>query len=104
MPEPGTPERAELDKEAKDRDDREKADRQRVLDEGRKRAKELSERFAAWYYVVPGDNFRDIVLDRASLVRKKSDKPSSPPPQFPGFPGAGGPGGGMPFRLPSGHP
>ena len=89
MPEPGTPEREELDKAEKARADREQADRDRKIEEGRKKARELSGRFAAWYYVVPGDNFRDIVLDRASLVRKKSDKPTGPPPSFPGFPGAG---------------
>lgn len=107
MPEPGTPERAELDKQEQARSEKEKAAREKKVEDGRKLARELSDRFAAWYYVVPGDNFRDIVLDRADLVRKKSDKPTAPPPSFPGFPGAGGPGGpggGMPFRLPSGHP
>jgi len=112
MPEPGTAERAEMDKKAQEKADREQAERDRKLEEGRKRAKELSDRFAAWYYVVPGDNFRDIVLDRAALVRKKSDKPATPPPSFPGFPGGddgvgagfGAPGGRKPIRLPAGHP
>ena len=43
-----------------------------------KKVKELTDRFADWYYVTPGDSFRSIALDRAALVkasRKKSPRP-----------------------------
>jgi hypothetical protein len=91
-------ERADKEKADKEKADREKADFERKVADGQKRAKELTDRFAAWYYVVPGDAFRSVVLDRAALVRKKSDtKPPAGPGAFPSFPGA--PGG---FPPPSG--
>ena len=100
QPEPGSAAARELEKAAQDRATRLKAETDRKIADGRKRAAELSERFLAWYYVVPGDNFRDIVLDRAALLRKKSDKPETPAstPSIPGFGGPSFPG------LPPGHP
>ncbi len=85
-----------------------RAEYQRKLDQGKTRAAELSGRFAAWYYVVPGDSYRNLVLNRASLVHPKPD-PAAPPTGggFP-MPGPGGPfGGGHPFGdlpAPSGRP
>jgi hypothetical protein len=69
--------------------------------EGRKRAQELTDRFAAWYYVTPGDSFRSISLDRDALI-------TDPKPKASNIPGPGGPGGfpggagGFPggFQLP----
>ena len=105
QPDPGSPEAKEMEKSARERADREQAERDRKVAEGKKRAKELADRFLAWYYVVPGDNFRDIVLTRAALLRKISDRPAAPaaPPSFPGLGGPGGFGGAMP-GLPPGHP
>jgi hypothetical protein len=77
---------------------REKEDYEKKLADGRKRAKELSDLFAEWYYVVPGDAYRKIILDRAHLTRTKGQTPPAAPPDFPGLPGLGGsspPGGGL---------
>jgi hypothetical protein len=81
--EPDDPKRAVAEKEAKDKADRATADHERKLKEGRDRTKELAERFAAWYYVIPGDSFRSIMLDRTALVQKKGAKPASPPGGLP---------------------
>jgi len=68
------------------------------VEAGRGRVEKLSKRFAPWYYVVPGDDYRAMLMDRNALVRLK------PPP---GQPEAGaampfGRGGSQPpFRLPS---
>ncbi|HWE36840.1 MAG TPA: DUF4340 domain-containing protein [Isosphaeraceae bacterium] len=87
--------------------DREREDHERKVVDGRKRVDELTDRFAAWYYVVPGEAFRGVNLDRAALVRPRSANPS-PSGGFPGLPpGFGGPGGlppGLGGGLPPGHP
>ena len=73
-----------------------KEDRDRQVADARKKAKDLSDRFAAWYYVTPGDSYRTIVQDRANLIRDKSARPTPPPGGpggRPGFPG----GMGLPF-------
>ena len=100
---PDDPKRVAELKAAKDKADREQAERENQLAEASKKVKDLTDRFADWYYVTPGDSFRAIALDRASLVRPKTEpKPTEgggPPGGFnlPGFPG-GAPGGlpGMP--------
>lgn len=75
------------EKAKKEKAEREKADYDKKIAEGEKRAKELTDRFAAWYYVTPGDSFRSINLDRAALI-------TDPKPQAPaGMPGGGFPGG-----------
>ena len=68
----------------------------RKVADGQKRAKELSDRFAAWYYVTPGDSYRTIVQDRPNLIRDKGSKPPTPPargrggiPGMPNIPGLG---------------
>lgn len=38
---------------------------------GKKHAKELSDRFAQWYYVIPGQTYAKIHLDRKQIVKKK---------------------------------
>lgn len=86
-------------KKAKEEADRLKAEHDRKLEEGRKRAQELTDRFAAWYYVIPGDGFRNVMLNREALVRKKQDKPATQPTSpFPP------PSGSMPGGLPPFHP
>ena len=77
---------------------REKADYEKKIADGKKRAEELTDRFASWYYVTPGDSFRSINLDRAALVVDEKPKAEGGPG---GFPGAGGFPGGMP-SLPGG--
>ncbi|OJW05535.1 MAG: hypothetical protein BGO49_02105 [Planctomycetales bacterium 71-10] len=78
--------------------EREKADYDKKLADGEKRAKELTDRFAAWYYVTPGDSFRSINLDRAALVTDPKPKAATIPGPG-GFPGGAG---GLPpgFQLP----
>jgi hypothetical protein len=80
-------ERADRDKSRKEKADRDKADYDRKVADGKKKAEDLANRFARWYYVVPGDAFRSIALNRETLVRPKQDKPASspsfPPPATP---------------------
>ena len=63
---------------------------------GQKHAKELSDRFAQWYYVIPGQTYAKIHLDRSQIVKKKEppkdadghdhdhDAPDACPPVRPG--------------------
>jgi hypothetical protein len=88
-----------------DREARKKADYDKKIADGQARAKELTDRFAAWYYLVPGDAFHSVELDRASLIREKP--PTTPDPAAGGLPpGFSMPGGGLPpgFQMPAGHP
>jgi hypothetical protein len=85
------PKRVAEEKAVKDEADRAKADYDRKLAEGKDRAKELTDRFAGWYYVTPGDSFRSIMLDRAALVRKKSDQATTSPGAFPPSSGSAAP-------------
>ncbi len=59
--------RAEIEKENKRR--QEEYDAKVVA--GKKHAKELSDRFAQWYYVIPGQTYAKIHLDRKDIVKKK---------------------------------
>ena len=78
----------------------------RKVEEARKKAQELTERFAGWYYLVPGDAFRDVMLNRASLIKKKDAAAPASPGGLQGFPGLPGGRGGFPggLNLPNGHP
>ncbi len=103
---PDDPKRIAEEKAAKEKTDAEKAAREKQLAEAEKKVKALSDRFAGWYYVTPGDSFRAIQLDRAALIHPKPPEGSAPPGgnpsfNFPGMPG--GAGGGLP-ELPPGHP
>lgn len=87
------PKRVADENAAKEKASRDKAERDRKISEAEQKVKALSDRFADWYYVTPGDSFRAIALDRASLVRPKQDKPDGGPPGssdlptgFPGLP------------------
>ncbi len=77
----------------KSKADREKAQYEAKLKEGKDRAAELSARFAPWYYVVPGAAYRSLVMDRAALVHPKAPPGRGPNPG--GFPP--GMGGADPF-------
>ena len=79
-----------------------KADRDRQIADGQKRAKELSDRFSPWYYVTPGESYKTIVADRTNLTRDKGSRPMPAPggrgglpPGMPAMPGLEGliPGG-----------
>ena len=41
---------------------------------GQKHVKDLNDRFAQWYYVIPGDVYGKIHLDRNAIVKKKEPK------------------------------
>jgi Domain of unknown function (DUF4340) len=81
-------------KAAKEKAEKRKAEQDKLIADGQKRAKELSDRFAAWYYVTPGDSYRTIMQDRDKLVRDKGT----------GAPKPGGRPGGFPGGLPGGFP
>src|SRR5208337_1204791 len=95
-PDPNDPKYLAEQKQAKERAEREQKDYEKKIADGKKRVAELTDRFAAWYYVTPGDSFRSINLDRAALVRPKKAESANPPgggtPSFPrgtpSFPGA----------------
>ncbi len=91
---PDDPKRIAEEKEAKEKDDRKKADEEKRITDARKRVQDLTDRFADWYYVTPGESFRSIVLDRAALTRPKGAAPAAGAapamPNIPGFPGIPG--------------
>lgn len=58
--------------------------------EGRKRVKELSERFAGWYYVITAESFEKFQITRESAVEPKTAAPA--PGAAPGPGGLGVPG------------
>ena len=65
-----------------------KADHDKKIADGQKRVEELTDRFANWYYVTPGDSFRSIALDRKALLKAKQDKPARRADAgMPGMPG-----------------
>ncbi len=54
--------------------------RQKDLDNARKRATELQARYEKWYYIVGDEDYRKAYLDRAALVRPKQAKPEDKKP------------------------
>jgi hypothetical protein len=74
---PDDPKRVAEEKALKEKDEQRKADRERKLKEGRDRAEELAQRFADWYYVISGESYRSIMLDRDALARAKVNPPNS---------------------------
>jgi hypothetical protein len=96
---PDDPKRIAEEKAEKEKRERETAEYKKRAEDGQKRVKELTDRFAGWYYVTPGDSFRSIALTRADLTRKKDEKkPAGDGGGMPNFPG-------LPQGLtPPGHP
>jgi len=92
----------EAQKEAEEKAEGEKKAYEKKLEDGKKRVQELTDRFAAWYYVTPGASFRSINLDKAALVTDKKPEggPQGLPAGFPGLPG--GLPGGEPPSFPHG--
>ena len=70
-PDPKDPKYIAEQKEAKEKAERDQKDYEKKIEDGKKRVEELTDRFAAWYYVTPGDSFRSINLDRTALVKPK---------------------------------
>jgi hypothetical protein len=90
-PNPNDPKYLAEQKEAKEKAERDQKDYEKKIADGKKRAQELTDRFAAWYYLTPGDSFRSINLDRTALVRPKKAETGAPGgaganPSFPGLP------------------
>lgn len=96
-PDPNDPKYIADQKQAKEKADREQKDYDKKIEDGQKKAQELTDRFAAWYYVTPGDSFRSINLDRPGLVKPKKADASPTGVTTPPFPG-GGPS--LPATLP----
>jgi hypothetical protein len=88
---PDDPKREAQRKLEKENLEKAKTEHDRKVADGEKRVKELTDRFAGWYYVVSGDAFKNVSLNRASLVRKKTEKPA-----------ASATPGSSPFSLPGG--
>lgn len=107
---PDDPKRIAAEKAEKEAIAKEEKESREKLDAAKKRVQELSERFGPWYYVVPGEAYRSIMLKRQDLTRKKGEKPAGSQ-NLPGGlnlpggmnlpPGFNLPGGG---RMPPGHP
>ena len=96
---PDDPKRIAEEKAAKEKVDKEKADREKQLATAETKVKAISDRFADWYYVTPGDSFRSIALERPALLKAISAEPppgGGMPPGFPGMPKGAG--------LPQFHP
>ncbi|MCA9064175.1 MAG: hypothetical protein KDA96_13990, partial [Planctomycetaceae bacterium] len=60
---------------------------------GKKKAEELTRRFASWYYIISADSFEKFRPARKDLVSLKTDEeegeapaPGFAPPSIPGFP------------------
>lgn len=90
----------EEQKELQAKADREKTEYERKLADDKKKAEELSERFAGWYYLTPDSNFKKVALERSAATRKKGEKPAGAGPES-GNPFGGGLPGGFP-GLPGG--
>jgi Domain of unknown function (DUF4340) len=86
-PDPNDPKYLAEQKEAKEKAEREQKDYEKKIADGTKRVADLTDRFAAWYYVTPGDSFRSINLDRTALVKPKKAESASPPGGTHSFPG-----------------
>jgi hypothetical protein len=90
-PDPNDPKYVAEQKEAKEKVEREKADYEKKIVDGKKKVQDLADRFGAWYYVTPGESFRSINLDKAAITQPKKPPgtPASPSSDFQGLPPAG---------------
>ena len=78
---------------AKEKADKLASELEKQRDEGRKLVQQLSDRYAGWYYVVAGDAFRSIAVNRDDLLQDPNATPAAP--NLPG-----GASGGMPSLPP----
>ena len=95
---PGDPARQADDAKVAEEADRRSQRRQRLIEDAQKRVDELNRTFANWYYVVPGDDFRKVVLGRDAFIKAPGEPDSAAPTAPPSFPG-GDPHGGLPPGL-----
>ena len=63
-PNPNDPKYLAEQKAAEEKAKRDKADYEKKIADGQKQVKELTDRFGPWYYVTPGESFRQINLER----------------------------------------
>ena len=68
------------------------------LAKAERRVRELTDRFADWYYVIPESTYRDLRIGREELLISAEEAEAAGPPPQPNFggPGFGGPGFGGP--------
>lgn len=90
-------ERLEAEQERITKENQRKIDeRKDRLEAARRRVRELNNRFAQWYYVIPDSTYRNLRISYADLIETAGDEPSGPQlpddaaeaPSFdlPGFP------------------
>src|SRR5206468_1192248 len=65
---PGEPQYEAQQKAAKEKADKRKEEETKRLAEAEKKVKELSDRFAGWYYLTPNESFKSLALDRTALI------------------------------------
>lgn len=98
---PDDPARVEAEAKLAAEADRKRQDREQRIKESQETVAELNRQFANWYYVVPGDDFRKITLDRDAFLKAAGEPDAAdaaaPPPTF--GPGGFPPGGGLPPGL-----
>jgi hypothetical protein len=61
-------------KRIKDENDKKIKEHEESLAKGRKRAKDLNDRFADWFYIISEDSYKKLHLTRADVVKKKEEK------------------------------
>lgn len=63
--------------QAKAEFERQKADRERKIEAGKKKAAELEQRYGQWFYVVSNESAQKVRVNRADLVQKEEPKEDS---------------------------
>ena len=97
-PDPKDPKYLAEQKAAEEKAERDKADYEKKIADGKKKVKELADRFGPWYYVTPGESFRSINLDRDAVLRaQEAARRAERRPAVPG----GLPPAAFPARLPA---
>lgn len=66
---------------------RKQDDYDNAIKKGQEKVKELNERFADWYFIIPDDVYKKIHLGRADIVKKKEAKDAKDAAGAPGTPG-----------------
>ncbi len=83
---PDDPKRVAEEKARADKADAKAKAEQKRIEDGQKLVQDLTNRFNAWYYVTPGESFRKLIMDRASLERAPAPAGGSPGSGPPGLP------------------
>ena len=91
---PETPEETEEEKQERlaavqerimKENERKIEERKEKLAEAKKLSRELNERFADWYYVIPEATYSKLRIDRDSIFKKEGDAAPTPPTGLPNF-------------------